>query len=91
MKDEILGKVRKSVHYKSSSPKKLNKWFCYSSQGYSSAVRLCKCLFKHIFLIKKIIIIEHYHSSNLFISLLTEKGSFLCTQIILSSDFGAKM
>ena len=85
-----LGK-RKSVHYKSSSPKKLNKWFCYSSQGYSSAVHLCKCLFKHIFLIKKIIIIEHYHSSNLFISLLTEKGSFLCTQIILSSDFGAKM
>ena len=83
---------RKSVNNKSSSPKKLNKWFCYSSQGYSSAVRLCKCLFKHIFLIiKKIIIIERYHSSNLFINLLTEKRSFLCTQIILSSDFCAKM
>lgn len=83
---------RKGIHYKSSSPKKLNKWFCYCNQGYSSAVCLCKCLFKHIFLIiKTIIIIEHYHSSNLFINLLTEKRSFLCTQIILSSDFGAKM
>ena len=83
---------RKGIHYKSSSPKKLNKWYCYCNQGYSSAVHLCKCLFKHIFLIiKTIIIIEHYHSSNLFINLLTEKRSFLCTQIILSSDFGAKM
>lgn len=83
---------RKGIHYKSSSPKKLNKWYCYCNQGYSSAVHLCKCLFKHIFLIiKTIIIIEDYHSSNLFINLLTEKRSFLCTQIILSSDFGAKM